>query len=216
MLQFFANTLNVIVDVYSPTTLLKHSCLLHCQYTIIYLLSYFLYIQDSDDEVPDLVEGAEDKDDEKGSSRGEKKARKALSKLGLKPIPGVERVTIKKSKYMMFVIADADVFKSPSSNTYVIFGEAKIEDLKQKEMAAQQNMQRQERYNSQAAANQYTAANKATAQTSASDEVVDETGVDPKDIELVVSQANCSRADAVRALKKNDNDIVNAIMELTI
>ena len=49
-----------------------------------------------------------------------------------------------------------------------------------------------------------------------SDEVVDETGVDPKDIELVVSQANCSRADAVRALKKNDNDIVNAIMELTI
>jgi nascent polypeptide-associated complex subunit alpha len=116
----------------------------------------------------------------------------------------------------MFVIADADVFKSPSSNTYVIFGEAKIEDLKQKEMAAQQNMQRQERYNSQAAANQYTAANKATAQTSASDEVVDETGVDPKDIELVVSQANCSRGDAVRALKKNDNDIVNAIMELTI
>ena len=178
----------------------------------------FYFIQDSDDEVPDLVEGADDdKDDDKGSSRGEKKARKAISKLGLKAVPGVERVTIKKSKYMMFVIADADVYKSPSSNTYVIFGEAKIEDLKQKEMAAQQNMQRQERYNSQAAANQYTAANKATAQTSsASDEVVDETGVDPKDIELVVSQANCSRADAVKALKKNDNDIVNAIMELTI
>jgi nascent polypeptide-associated complex subunit alpha len=44
---------------------------------------------------------------------------------------------------------------------------------------------------------------------------VDETGVDRKDIELVVSQANCSRGDAVRALKKNDNDIVNTLLELT-
>ena len=33
-----------------------------------------------------------------------------------------------------------------------------------------------------------------------------------KDIELVMSQANVSRAKAVRALKNNNNDIVNAIM----
>jgi hypothetical protein len=36
---------------------------------------------------------------------------------------------------------------------------------------------------------------------------VDETGVESKDIELVMSQAGCSRAKAVAALKKNDNDI---------
>jgi hypothetical protein len=41
---------------------------------------------------------------------------------------------------------------------------------------------------------------------------VDESGVESKDIELVMSQAGCSRAKAVAALKKNDNDIVNAIM----
>ena len=45
---------------------------------------------------------------------------------------------------------------------------------------------------------------------------VDETGVEVKDIELVMSQANVSRAKAVRALKNNSNDIVNAIMELTM
>lgn len=43
-------------------------------------------------------------------------------------------------------------------------------------------------------------------------EAVDETGVEAKDIELVMSQANCGRAAAVRALKKNNGDIVNAIM----
>lgn len=41
---------------------------------------------------------------------------------------------------------------------------------------------------------------------------VDEGGIEPKDIELVMSQASVSRAKAVRALKNNQNDIVNAIM----
>ena len=45
---------------------------------------------------------------------------------------------------------------------------------------------------------------------------VDESGVEPKDIELVMSQANVSRGKAVKALKANDNDIVNSIMELTM
>lgn len=31
-------------------------------------------------------------------SRSEKKSRKAMQKLGMKPVPGVSRVTIKKSK----------------------------------------------------------------------------------------------------------------------
>lgn len=40
----------------------------------------------------------------------------------------------------------------------------------------------------------------------------DESGVEDKDIELVMQQANVSRAKAVKALKNNNNDIVNAIM----
>ena len=54
-----------------------------------------------------------------------------------------------------------------------------------------------------------------SAATSGTEEEVDETGVDAKDIDLVISQASCSRAAAVKALKNNDGDIVNAIMELT-
>ena len=41
---------------------------------------------------------------------------------------------------------------------------------------------------------------------------VDETGLEAKDIELVMSQAACSRAKAVSALRDNGSDIVNAIM----
>jgi len=45
---------------------------------------------------------------------------------------------------------------------------------------------------------------------------VDESGVEAKDVELVMSQAGVSRMRAVKALKINDGDIVNAIMELTM
>lgn len=41
---------------------------------------------------------------------------------------------------------------------------------------------------------------------------VDETGLEVRDIELVMAQANVSRPKAVRALRHNNNDIVNAIM----
>ena len=44
----------------------------------------------------------------------------------------------------------------------------------------------------------------------------DETGLEPKDIELVMNQAGVSRAKAVKALKNQNSDIVNAIMELTM
>lgn len=45
---------------------------------------------------------------------------------------------------------------------------------------------------------------------------MDESGLEAKDIELVMAQANVSRKKAVKALRENDNDIVNSIMALSI
>ena len=59
-------------------------------------------------------------------SRSEKKARKAMSKLGLKSVTGVSRVTIRKSKNILFVVNKPDVYKSPAGDTYIVFGEAKV------------------------------------------------------------------------------------------
>jgi nascent polypeptide-associated complex subunit alpha len=62
-----------------------------------------------------------------------------------------------------------------------------------------------------------TAANlQSTIPEESDDEEVDATGVEEKDIDLVMSQANVSRSKAIKALKKTDNDIVNAIMDLTM
>lgn len=46
-------------------------------------------------------------------------------------------------------------------------------------------------------------------------EEIDDSGLETKDIELVMAQANVSRNKAVKALKENGNDIVNSIMALS-
>ncbi|XP_071204688.1 nascent polypeptide-associated complex subunit alpha, muscle-specific form-like isoform X2 [Salvelinus alpinus] len=184
---------------------------------------------DSDESVPDLEEhdsaqtqqaqlaAAAEIDEEPVSkakqSRSEKKARKAMSKLGLRQVTGVTRVTIRKSKNILFVITKPDVYKSPASDTYIVFGEAKIEDLSQQaQLAAAEKFKVQ----GEAVSNVQENTQTPTVQEESEEEEVDETGVEVKDIELVMSQANVSRAKAVRALKNNNNDIVNAIMELTM
>lgn len=123
-------------------------------------------------DLDDDEDGSDEDEDGRGKqSRSEKKSRKAMQKLGMKPVPGIIRCTVKKSKnvrrarplacggpaplppdtagrrchsllcaptaqrcrpltlclapQILFVISKPDVFKSPASDTYIIFGEVR-------------------------------------------------------------------------------------------
>lgn len=168
--------------------------------------------EEDDDEEDDDDEGEDQQDGDVSGrskqSRSEKKSRKAMLKLGMKPTTGVSRVTVKKSKNILFVISKPDVFKSPASDTYVIFGEAKIEDL-----SSQLQTQAAEQF--KAPDLSHVVSKPESSSPAQDEEDVDETGVEPKDIELVMTQAGVSRPKAVKALKACDGDIVSAIMDLT-
>jgi nascent polypeptide-associated complex subunit alpha len=171
-------------------------------------------------------------------TRAEKKARKAIAKLGLRPIQGILRVTIRKSKNILFVIQKPDVYKSPASDTYIVFGEAKIEDLSQRAQIAAANQFKNIGTN-QTTTNQTTNDQTSTTlnnnektlndkntniistnqtetiqEETDEDEQVDSEGIEENDIQLVISQSKTSRSKAIKALRKCNNDIVNAIMEL--
>ncbi|KAF8052926.1 hypothetical protein N665_1489s0002 [Sinapis alba] len=136
------------------------------------------------------------------------------------PGPVVEEVKIEEAikeqmkLEVLFVISKPDVFKSPNSETYVIFGEAKIDD-----MSSQLQAQAAQRFKMPDVASMIPNADAseaaAVAQEEDEDDDVDETGVEAKDVELVMTQAGVSKAKATKALKANDGDIVSAIMELT-
>lgn len=144
-------------------------------------------------------------------SRGEQKARKAILSLGLKPVEGITRVTFTRGQANVFAIANPEVFMSVNSDTHIVFGEMQAEDMNARAQSALAEQMAAEAENQEGEA-------PALVEEAAEedDEEVDATGVEEKDIELVVSQANVSRSKAVKALKNNENDVVNAIMELTM
>jgi len=168
-------------------------------------------------------------------SRNEKKARKSIAKLGLTKVPGITRVTLRRPKNILFVINNPEVYKSPTSNTYIVFGEAKIEDLNsQAQASAAQQLAAQESHDhaghdhaghdhsghdhshSHGKGKAIDTGDDKAADDEDDGEEVDATGLEDKDIELVMTQASVSRNKAVKALKENDNDIVNSIMALSI
>ncbi|KAG7354738.1 NAC domain containing protein [Nitzschia inconspicua] len=152
-------------------------------------------------------------------NRAERKARRMMEKLGMKKVPGINQCTIKMGgRQGIFTIAKPDVFEKNGS--YVVFGEARQGGggLPGANAAAAASMQEQ-----QAQAAQQLAAQAGAAADDAGvpkieeveEEAIDDSGVDAKDIDLVMGQAGCSRAKAVKALKDNGGDLVNAIMSLT-
>merc|ERR1712146_60911 len=172
--------------------------------------------ESTDDDMPEM-EDAEGESSGKGKqSRSEKKSRKAMAKLGMKPVPGIIRVTVKKSKNILFVIKEPDVFKTSSDNpkapaTYIVFGKAEIEDL-----SAQATSAAVEQFKAPGAGleveNDAPKADIADADDDGDEDTAD---LDENDIELVVKQAGVSKSKAIKALKQNDNDVVNAIMALS-
>ena len=118
------------------------------------------------------------------------------------------------------------MYKSAVSDVYIVFGEVKNEDMSAfaQAQAAQQMLaaEAQEKGADGAASTepQFNAADLASSKKVEEEEEddgtpIDETGVDAKDVDLVIEQVSCSRRKAVKALKENNGDLINAIMSLS-
>ena len=94
---------------------------------------------------------------------------------------------------ILFFISKPDVFKSPNSETYVIFGEAKIEDLSSQLQTQAAQQFRMPDMGSVAAKPDAATAAAIEAQPDEEEEEVDETGVEARDIDLVGAAEEDSR-----------------------
>jgi nascent polypeptide-associated complex subunit alpha len=98
-----------------------------------------------------------------------------------------------------------------------IFGEAKIEDLNSQAQAAaaQQLSVQDDHAGHDHSGHDHSHGEHKAIEEEEDEEEVDEDGLEDKDIQLVMQQASVSRTKAVKALRDNDNDIVNSIMSLS-
>ncbi|KAL9185006.1 hypothetical protein ACHAXT_002783 [Thalassiosira profunda] len=188
-------------------------------------------LEEADEAVPELEtaqtatttkqSSGEEETQRQITNRNEKKARKMMSRLGMRPVHGIARATVKMSGDRGYFFLDApDVFVSTSGKEYVMFGEARqggsggFPDANAAQ-AAQQRAAMAQQQAAMAAAGGMPSVEEVDEDVPDLEETAGEESVEAKDIELVMGQASCTRAKAVAALRENDGDLVNAIMSLT-
>ena len=169
-----------------------------------------------DEDVPDLEEAGEPTattaEAAQTINRNEKKVRKAMSRLDMRPVPGIVRAVM-KTRGGNFFIEKPDVYMSGKSNqTYVIFGEARQQQQPSLASLAQKNAAEQA---VESVLRQHDAEKTTTEADVTEEEDLNEEGLEAKDIELVMAQASVEKSVAIKALRENDGDLVNAIMSLT-
>ncbi|OMH79452.1 Nascent polypeptide-associated complex subunit alpha [Zancudomyces culisetae] len=177
----------------------------------------------------DQVDSTTNIQQQSAANKLEKRARKVLEKQGLVLVPGIARLTIKRTntklndKSNILFINRPEVYKSLTSNTYVVFGKA--EQLMNDDFF---NLQQQMQAAAAAAAEQQAAPSVEDVQkmteslsvssqskdTSEKEPEEDSTGLNQEDISLVMKQASVSKNKAIKALRENNNDVVEAIMTL--
>ena len=149
-------------------------------------------------------------DDDHKQTRGEKKFKKAMMKMGLKPVENIVRVTLKTNKNMIMYVDEPFVMKS-SETAYVIFGEAKIFDFG-KAMAEKQAQKFQQPEGEIKKKN----LDEIKEIKEDHDDVPEEIGdIKEEDVQNLISYSNCSRNVAIKTLKATKGDIVEAITRLS-
>lgn len=156
-------------------------------------------------------------------SKNERKAKELITKLGLKALPGISRVTFRKRDNQIVAIDHPEVYRTAGGN-FVVFGEPKVDNFTQKLAAAQQQAETTgvvptgefpDKSPEDIQADFQAAADQPPAEASNELEEVDAGDIPAEDIDLVVEQANVSKGQAIKALTDHKGDIVNAIMSLS-
>ena len=142
-------------------------------------------------------------------NRGEKKCRKAMQKLGLKPVQGINRVTMKRSRNMLFIIESPEVLKSPNADIYVVLGVAKFEDISN--IAANTEI---DKLKTEQPVKEEPKIETIKEEADEADDD-DDTGINPEDLKNVMEHTKCTKAQAIKALKECGGDTVEAILKLS-
>ena len=137
--------------------------------------------------------------------------------MGLKPVSGINRVTIKKGKAFVISIDDPDVWKSPGAESaYVIFGKPNLDGMGagQNEVNQFSNPVNPEGVTATKAETKTEGKTEAPKVEETSAEDLSEEGLSPENIKMVMEYGKCSKVEAIRILRETNNDSVSAILKL--
>ena len=161
---------------------------------------------------PEEEKKDETKPEAKPSGKAEKKVRKALSKLGMTKIEGVNRVTMKQKDSYILYVKEPEVFcSSQNQNSYIVFGELTFEDSERK--LAQETIAELKKEGEKLK----TVTEKKEepkVEVVQEGEELSEEGLEKDAIETVMNEGKCSRQAAIKALRAHNGDPVEALLDV--
>ena len=162
---------------------------------------------------PEEAKPEETKPEEpKPSGKAEKKVRKALSKLGMTKIEGINRVTMKQKDSYILYVKDPEVFcSSQNQNSFIIFGELTFEDHERK--LAQETIA-QLKKEGEKLKTVTEKKEEPKVEVVQEGEELSEEGLEKEAIETVMNEGKCSRQAAIKALRAHGGDPVEALLDV--
>ena len=162
---------------------------------------------------PEEAKPEETKPEEpKPSGKAEKKVRKALSKLGMTKIEGLNRVTMKQKDSYILYVKDPEVFcSSQNQNSFIIFGELTFEDHERK--LAQETIA-QLKKEGEKLKTVTEKKEEPKVEVVQEGEELSEEGLEKEAIETVMNEGKCSRQAAIKALRAHNGDPVEALLDV--
>jgi nascent polypeptide-associated complex subunit alpha len=147
-------------------------------------------------------------DEGKGPKQGraEKKFRKAMMKMGLTEVTGINRVTLRKARAFVISIDDPEILKSPNSETYVIFGKPNINENPANYMASQLGQHKE--------AQKVEEKVETKVEPDLTEADYSEEGIDQAILKRIMEYTKKPKAVCIKALRENSGDEVNTILAL--
>ena len=166
-----------------------------------------------EEKKPEETKPEEPKPEEpKPSGKAEKKVRKALSKLGMTKVEGINRVTMKQKDSYILYVKDPEVFcSSQNQNSFIIFGELTFEDSERK--LAQETIAELKKEGEKLK----TVTEKKEepkVEVVQEGEELSEEGLEKDAIETVMNEGKCTRQAAIKALRAHGGDPVEALLDV--
>ena len=161
---------------------------------------------------PEEKKEEEAKQEAKPSGKAEKKVRKALSKLGMTKIEGVNRVTMKQKDSYILYVKEPEVFcSSQNQNSYIVFGELTFEDSERK--LAQETIAELKKEGEKLKTVTEKKEEPKVEVVQEGEELSGE-GLEKDAIETVMNEGKCSRQAAIKALRAHNGDPVEALLDV--
>ena len=161
---------------------------------------------------PEEKKEEEAKQEAKPSGKAEKKVRKALSKLGMTKIEGVNRVTMKQKDSYILYVKEPEVFcSSQNQNSYIVFGELTFEDSERK--LAQETIAELKKEGEKLKTGTEKKEEPKVEVVQEGEELSEE-GLEKDAIETVMNEGKCSRQAAIKALRAHNGDPVEALLDV--